>query len=82
MVHFTNNFRDPFVGWDQQVARHGPPAVLVGRHRKLAGPTLACAKVASWEDREVMPLLFRATGTGVYARFGLQPVIGPAFMPG
>jgi hypothetical protein len=32
--------------------------------------------------REVMPVLSRRGGTGVYARFRLQPVFGPAFMPG
>ena len=31
---------------------------------------------------DVIPSSFRGASTGVYARYRLQPVVGPAFMPG
>ena len=50
-------------------------------------PALACAKVGLYCGNRTVPLvpfLFPETSrrTGVYARFRLQPVLGPAFMPG
>ncbi len=41
VVRCRNDVRDRFVGWDQRACEpaHQSP-VLVGRHRKLAGPTL------------------------------------------